>query len=73
MFSSNFLFSVSGPVRGDIHLIMWFILKKLVEVVRTEQTSQATFDALMAFGKALGKHVVECKVHYNGVNYIFFL
>jgi 3-hydroxyacyl-CoA dehydrogenase len=36
--------------------------KKLLEVVRTPQTSDETTKTLFNFGKALGKHVVDCKV-----------
>lgn len=35
-------------------------IMKLVEVVRTPQTSDAAFDATLAFGKALGKETVSC-------------
>ncbi|KAL7752616.1 hypothetical protein RI367_002151 [Sorochytrium milnesiophthora] len=34
---------------------------KLVEVIRTDETSQATFDALIAFCKTLKKAPVSCK------------
>jgi len=36
-------------------------LMKLVEVVRTIQTSAATFDAAFAFAKSLGKEPIACK------------
>lgn len=36
-------------------------LMKLVEVVRTIATSQATFDAAFAFAKTLGKEPIACK------------
>ena len=35
--------------------------QKLLEVIRTPQTSAETFTALKAFGVRLGKHVIECK------------
>lgn len=34
---------------------------KLLEVIRTEQTSDDTFAAIMAFGKSVGKACVTCK------------
>lgn len=34
---------------------------KLVEVIRTKDTSQATFDALLALSKTMGKSPVKCK------------
>lgn len=34
---------------------------KLLEVVRTDATSDATFDAILGFGKNLGKACVSCK------------
>jgi 3-hydroxyacyl-CoA dehydrogenase len=35
---------------------------KLLEVIRTSSTSDETFQTLLAFGKALGKTTVSCKV-----------
>lgn len=34
---------------------------KLLEVIRTADTSDATFDAIMAFGRSVGKSCVSCK------------
>lgn len=33
----------------------------MTQVVRIPETSQATFDAISAWGKAMGKVTVECK------------
>lgn len=46
---------------GGLHFFNPVPMMKLVEVIKTESTSQETFDALMAFSKALGKHPVTCK------------
>eukprot|EP01097_Dermamoeba_algensis_P010894 TRINITY_DN826_c0_g1_i1.p1 TRINITY_DN826_c0_g1~~TRINITY_DN826_c0_g1_i1.p1 ORF type:complete len:315 (-),score=86.52 TRINITY_DN826_c0_g1_i1:15-959(-) len=46
---------------GGLHFFNPVPVMKLVEVVRTPQTSDATFNALMAFGKAVGKEAVACK------------
>lgn len=34
---------------------------KLLEVIRTEETSQATYDTAMEFGKKVGKTCVTCR------------
>lgn len=34
---------------------------KLLEVVKTDETSQTTFDSLVEFGKSIGKTTVVCK------------
>lgn len=34
---------------------------KLLEVVRTDDTSDATYDAILGFGKNMGKACVSCK------------
>nr|KAF6431326.1 hydroxyacyl-CoA dehydrogenase [Rousettus aegyptiacus] len=36
-------------------------MMKLVEVIKTPMTSQKTFESLMDFSKALGKHPISCK------------
>ncbi|XP_063074415.1 hydroxyacyl-coenzyme A dehydrogenase, mitochondrial isoform X1 [Engraulis encrasicolus] len=46
---------------GGLHFFNPVPMMKLVEVIKTDSTSQETFDALMAFSKALGKHPVTCK------------
>ncbi|KAG9344126.1 hypothetical protein JZ751_012608 [Albula glossodonta] len=46
---------------GGLHFFNPVPLMKLVEVIRTPTTSQATFDSLLDFSKALGKHPVSCK------------
>jgi len=45
---------------AGIHFFNPVPLMKLVEVVRAENTSQSTFDALLQFGKDLGKTTVSC-------------
>jgi 3-hydroxyacyl-CoA dehydrogenase len=46
---------------GGLHFFNPVPVMKLLEVVRADGTSDETFDSLMAFGRALGKHVVVCK------------
>ncbi|KAL4640465.1 hydroxyacyl-coenzyme A dehydrogenase, mitochondrial [Arapaima gigas] len=46
---------------GGLHFFNPVPMMKLVEVVKTSQTSQETFDALVEFSKVLGKHPVSCK------------
>lgn len=46
---------------GGLHFFNPVPMMKLVEVIKTSSTSQESFDALMAFSKALGKHPVTCK------------
>ena len=46
---------------GGLHFFNPVPVMKLVEVVRTDQTSSETFKALETFGKALGKTTVACK------------
>ncbi|XP_062386687.1 hydroxyacyl-coenzyme A dehydrogenase, mitochondrial [Sardina pilchardus] len=46
---------------GGIHFFNPVPMMKLVEVIKTQSTSQETYEALMAFSKALGKHPVTCK------------
>lgn len=46
---------------GGLHFFSPVAVMKLVEVVRTEATSAATFDALFAFGARVGKTPVSCK------------
>lgn len=41
-------------------LLTW--LAVLSQVIKAPATSQQTFDALLEFSKALGKHPVSCKV-----------
>lgn len=45
---------------AGLHFFNPVPLMKLVEVVRAEHTSQSTFDALLRFGKDLGKTTVSC-------------
>jgi len=46
---------------GGLHFFNPVPVMKLVEVVRTPQTSDATYQTLAEFGKALGKTTVEAK------------
>uniref|UniRef100_A0A8C9WKG0 3-hydroxyacyl-CoA dehydrogenase n=1 Tax=Scleropages formosus TaxID=113540 RepID=A0A8C9WKG0_SCLFO len=46
---------------GGLHFFNPVPMMKLVEVIKTSQTSQETFDTLVDFSKALGKHPVLCK------------
>lgn len=45
---------------GGLHFFSPVPMMKLVEVIRTPETSDATFDALMDFGKGVGKTPVAC-------------
>lgn len=46
---------------GGIHFFNPVPMMKLVEVIQAPGTSQETFNALLDFSKALGKHPVSCK------------
>jgi len=46
---------------GGLHFFNPVPVMKLLEVVRTEFTSDETFNAMSAWGKSLGKHCVTCK------------
>lgn len=46
---------------GGLHFFNPVPVMKLVEVIRTSETSDATFNELAAFGKAVGKTCVSCK------------
>lgn len=46
---------------GGLHFFSPVPLMRLLEVVRTPETSQETFEALMSFGKAIGKTCISCK------------
>ncbi|XP_036430848.1 hydroxyacyl-coenzyme A dehydrogenase, mitochondrial [Colossoma macropomum] len=46
---------------GGLHFFNPVPMMKLVEVIKATGTSQQTFDALLDFTKALGKHPVSCK------------
>jgi len=46
---------------GGLHFFNPVPVMKLVEVVRLPETSDTTFDALVSFGKALGKTTVDAK------------
>jgi len=46
---------------GGLHFFNPVPVMKLIEVVRTPETSAATHERLMAFGDALGKRTVDCK------------
>jgi len=52
----------SRPDRfGGLHFFNPVPVMKLLEVVRIPQTSDETYDAMVAWGKAMGKATVECK------------
>lgn len=46
---------------GGLHFFNPVPVMKLVEVIKTNETSDATYNELAAFGKAVGKTVVTCK------------
>jgi len=46
---------------GGLHFFNPVPVMKLLEVVRIPQTSDQTFKAMSAWGKAIGKHTVSCK------------
>nr|XP_012621707.1 hydroxyacyl-coenzyme A dehydrogenase, mitochondrial isoform X2 [Microcebus murinus] len=46
---------------AGLHFFNPVPLMKLVEVIKTPMTSQKTFESLVDFSKALGKHPVSCK------------
>lgn len=46
---------------GGLHFFNPVPVMKLLEVVRIPETSQATYEAMVAWGKAMGKVTVECK------------
>lgn len=46
---------------GGLHFFNPVPMMKLLEVIRIPETSDETFNTLLAFGKALGKTTVNCK------------
>lgn len=46
---------------GGLHFFNPVPVMKLVEVIRIDDTSNETFEALQTFGKGVGKTVVSCK------------
>jgi len=46
---------------GGLHFFNPVPVMRLLEVVRIPQTSDATYEAMSAWGKAIGKHTVACK------------
>ncbi len=46
---------------GGLHFFNPVPVMKLLEVIRIPETSDATFDAMVAWGKAMGKTTVACK------------
>jgi len=46
---------------GGLHFFNPVPVMKLLEVIRAEETSDETFDAMTAWGRAIGKHTVACK------------
>lgn len=51
---------------GGLHFFSPVPMMKLVEVVRIEDTSDSTFNALMEYGEKVGKTPVACKVSRTG-------
>jgi len=45
---------------GGLHFFNPVALMKLLEVVKGPETSQETFDAMMAYGTTIGKATVKC-------------
>ena len=45
-----------------MRLFLFRPVMKLLEVIRTQATSDKTFQILLNFGKALGKTTLSCKV-----------
>eukprot|EP01116_Phalansterium_solitarium_P014048 TRINITY_DN31569_c0_g1_i1.p1 TRINITY_DN31569_c0_g1~~TRINITY_DN31569_c0_g1_i1.p1 ORF type:complete len:349 (-),score=103.41 TRINITY_DN31569_c0_g1_i1:140-1111(-) len=46
---------------GGLHFFNPVPVMKLVEVIKTPQTSDLAFNSLLEFGKSVGKHTVTCK------------
>jgi len=46
---------------GGLHFFNPVPVMRLLEVVRIPETSDATYEAMSAWGKAIGKHTVACK------------
>lgn len=46
---------------GGLHFFNPVPMMKLLEVIKTKDTSDATYATLMEFGKSIGKVTVECK------------
>ncbi|KAB7502233.1 Hydroxyacyl-coenzyme A dehydrogenase, mitochondrial [Armadillidium nasatum] len=46
---------------GGLHFFNPVPVMKLLEVIRIPETSQATIDSMLAWGKAMGKVTVQCK------------
>uniref|UniRef100_A0A914RZG3 3-hydroxyacyl-CoA dehydrogenase C-terminal domain-containing protein n=1 Tax=Parascaris equorum TaxID=6256 RepID=A0A914RZG3_PAREQ len=46
---------------GGLHFFNPVPVMKLLEVIRSKDTSDETFDSLLQFGKAIGKETVRCK------------
>ena len=49
---------------GGLHFFNPVPVMKLLEVIRIPTTSDATFNALLEFGKSIGKTTVSCKVRF---------
>jgi 3-hydroxyacyl-CoA dehydrogenase len=46
---------------GGLHFFNPVPVMKLLEVIKTSNTSEATYKSLLDFGKSIGKVTVECK------------
>ena len=53
---------------GGLHFFNPVAVMKLLEVVRIPETSNDTFDAMMQWGKAMGKTCVSCQVMIRFTN-----
>lgn len=65
--TSSFLIGeIASPTKrkdkfGGLHFFNPVVMMKLLEVVRIPETSEETFQALMAWGKSIGKTCVTCQ------------
>ena len=50
---------------GGLHFFNPVPVMKLLEVIRMSETSDETFDALLDYGKRVGKTTVKCKVRQS--------
>jgi len=46
---------------GGLHFFNPVPVMKLLEIIKTDHTSPETFDAMTAWGRAIGKHTVACR------------
>ncbi|GIY12387.1 hydroxyacyl-coenzyme A dehydrogenase, mitochondrial, partial [Caerostris extrusa] len=55
---------------GGLHFFNPVPVMKLLEVIRTEETSDDTYNKLMTFGKELGKTTITCKMDTPGLLFV---